>query len=248
MTAKYHFIPSVRQGIAGEIGKTDTLGAGVEGAAQTSVYVRVNDREDAKKVKVRVHGPGDVTGINRLAIIRTDPAPWSRDFEPKYFPIVDLDDSNFPWRFMPAQADAQGRLRPWLCLVVVRKQEGVSLSYPAGPRLPVLAIKAPAKPSVELPDLAESWAWAHAQVTGNDQQTVANLLANKPAQNLSRLICPRKLEPQQDYLAALVPAFDAGRKTGLGFSLQAADEIELKPAWLSGAAAPAEIDLPVYYH
>ncbi len=248
MGAKFHFIPCVRQGIAGEISKTDTLGAGIAGTAQLSVRARVNDRKDSKKVNVRVHGPGDVTGINRLAIIRTDPAPWARDFEPNYFPIIDFDSPDFPWLFTPAKADNQGRLRPWLCLVVVRKQEGVALTRASGNALDVLSIKAPARPAVELPDLSESWAWAHAQATGSDQDKINDLLTKKPAQNLSRLICPRKLDPRQDYLAALVPAFEAGRKIGLGFTLQAADEQELKPAWLSGAAAPMEIELPVYYH
>ena len=72
----------------------------------------------------------------------------------------------FPWLFTPAKADAQGRLRPWLCLVVVRKQPGVELRPAADVPLPVLEIKAPARPGDELPDLSESHFWAHAQVTG----------------------------------------------------------------------------------
>ena len=58
------------------------------------------------------------------------------------------------------------RLRPWLVLVVVRRQDGVRLDpRPNGP-LPVLEIDSPARAADELPDLAQSWAWAHAQIAG----------------------------------------------------------------------------------
>ena len=41
---------------------------------------------------------------------------------------------------------------------------GVRLDPPGTGPLPVLRIGPPARPEVELPDLADSWAWAHAQV------------------------------------------------------------------------------------
>lgn len=247
MSAKYHFIPAVRQGIAGAINREDTLGAGMTPASGLFAFLNVNDQETAR-VKVQVLGPGDVAGIQRAAIIRTDPAPWTHDFEPNFFPQIEFDNPDFPWLFTPAKADSQGRLRPWLSLVVVRQQEGVSLNHPAGQPLPVLSIKSPAKPSAELPDLSESWAWAHAQVAGSDTEPIGELLVKKPAQNLSRLICPRRLVAKEKYIAALVPAFEVGKKTGLGLSLSEADLKTLQPTWTSGAGAPPEIDLPVYYH
>ena len=45
-----------------------------------------------------------------------------------------------------------------------------------------------------------------------------------------------------------MPAFDIGRKAGLGAPIEAADEARLEPAWKSGAAAPPHLELPVYYH
>ena len=66
---------------------------------------------------------------------------------------------DLPWLYTPAAPSAQG-LRPWLVLVVVREQAGVSLDTPAG-SLPLLRIDTPAVVADELPDLADSWAWAH---------------------------------------------------------------------------------------
>ena len=45
-----------------------------------------------------------------------------------------------------------------------------------------------------------------------------------------------------------MPAFDLGRKAGLGLPIQPSDEQKLEPAWASGEQSPAEVMLPVYYH
>ncbi|MCI0355880.1 MAG: hypothetical protein L0099_12695, partial [Acidobacteria bacterium] len=140
-----------------------------------------------------------------------------------------------------------------LCLVVVRKQDGVTLRADRNLPLPVLEITAPARPERELPDLAESWAWAHTQVTGSQRQAGAlqAALAGDPALTVSRLVCPRRLDPVTDYLACVVPTFALGRKAGLGEPIQPADETDdnaLQPAWASGAQAPLQITLPVYFH
>ena len=82
----------------------------------------------------------------------------------------------------------------------------------------------------ELPDLAESWAWAHTQVlTPAGAVNIATELADKPAVNVSRLLAPRRLEPGQRYAACLVPAFDAGVTRGLGDTPVA--DAPLGPAW-----------------
>ncbi|HET9533256.1 MAG TPA: hypothetical protein VFQ92_23070 [Blastocatellia bacterium] len=132
---------------------------------------------------------------------------------------------------------------------MVRKQEGVTLRTDRNLLLPILEIKAPAQPNNELPDLAESWAWAHAQVIGSppQQASLKQSLAGDQALNLSRLLCPRRLEPLTDYLACVVPAFDLGVKAGLGSQISADDEKSLKPAWGFGAQSPAQVQLPVYY-
>ena len=251
--AAYVFLPWVRQGMASGIQTPDSLGANQAGVATIPVVLRINDDTDPINRQVRLHGPGDVTGIDPQQVVRTEPRHLATDFELNYFPAVEFDRPDFPWLFMPAKADAAGRLRPWLCLVVVRKQDGVRLRVDRALPLPVLEIAAPAQPARELPDLSESWAWAHAQVTGSQPQAGAlqAALAGDPALTVSRLLCPRRLDPVTEYLACVVPAFELGRKAGLGLPIQPADEqppLGLAPAWGSGAQAPAQVTLPVYFH
>ena len=114
-----------------------------------------------------LRGPADVVGIDPHEIVRVDPKPNTTDFEPNYFPGIEFDRPDFPWLFTPAKAGANAKLRPWLCLVVVRQQEGVLLSSSADAPLPILNINGPAKPADELPDLVDSWAWVHAQVAAS---------------------------------------------------------------------------------
>ena len=101
---------------------------------------------------------GDVTGIDSRVVIRTEPQPFATDFEPNYFPFIECDLPDFPWMFTPAAADTAARLRPWICLVVVRKDRSSIAVIPNQP-LPVLEC-----PGDELPNLTESWAWTHAQI------------------------------------------------------------------------------------
>jgi len=162
-SANYVFLPWVRQGAASGIQTPDSLGANQAGVVSVPVKLRINTTDDIDR-QVRLHGPGDVTGIDPQQVVRTDPRHQATDFEPNYFPAIEFDRPDFPWLFTPAQANADGKLRPWLCLVVVRKQEGVRLRTERNLLLPVLEINPPARFELELPDLSDSSAWAHAQI------------------------------------------------------------------------------------
>ena len=68
---------------------------------------------------------------------------------------------------------------------------------------------------------------------------------------VSRLLCPRRLDPVTDYLACVVPAFRLGCRAGLGLPIDPADEqapFGLAPAWDVNVPSPAEVRLPVYFH
>ena len=78
-----------------------------------------------------------------------------------------------------------------------------------------------------------------------DTEQLEDVLAARPEQTASRLICPRRLDPDTSYLACVVPAFEAGRRAGLGLPAAAADETSLRPAW--SVAGDAPVKLPVYY-
>ena len=247
-TSNYIFLPWVRQGAASGIQALD-MSANQTGVVSVTVKLPINDEPDIDgpvRVQVRLYGPGDVIGIDPQQIIRTEPRHLTMDFEPNYFPAIEFDRPDFPWLFTPAAPDAAGRLRPWLCLVVVRKQQGIMVRSDRNRPLPVLEIMDPAKPGQELPELSESWAWAHAQVIGSqpDHASLKSALAGDPALTVSRLLCPRRLDPATEYLACVVPAFELGRKAGLGLPIAPGDEQTLDPAWAPGAE---QVTLPVYF-
>ncbi len=237
------FLPWVRRGGALSL-PPDVRTGHPASHVGTTVGVTVNGGPGAS-VPVQLLGPGDVTGVSPQQVIRSDPAPNARTFESNYLALVEFDDPGLPWLFTPASASG-GKLRPWLCLIVVREQPGVALGPAGRGALPVLTIGAPAKPERELPDLADSWAWAHAQVAldgASGAAAVAAALAGDPARNLSRLVCGRLLDEQTSYLACVVPTFEAGRRAGLGDDPGTAEG----PAW-TVSDGMASVELPVYHH
>ena len=248
--ANLQFLPWARQGAAATIRAPDTLGPNMPGVVQLAAAIQVNAAPPTG-VPVRLRGPADVIGIDPAQIVRMEPQPDSADFEPNHFPSIEFDRADFPWLFTPASPGASARLRPWLCLIVVRKQDGVVLGSAPGSPLATLSIEAPASPATELPDLAESWAWAHAQTSGDvsDAASVGAALNGAPSLALSRLVCPRILAPSTDYIACVVPTFELGRKAGLGLAISDADLVAanaLASAWLL-TPAPAEVLLPIYH-
>lgn len=243
-TANHIFLPWVQPGVAAVLPDTAKETFSPQSAALLTLGVQLTVNGATVDQAVRLYGPGDVTGLDPEQIVRREPAPRTLDFEPNYFAAIEFDRPDFPWLFTPLKADAQGRLRPWLCLVVVKRQPGVELRASSDGQLPVLRISSPASAASELPDLAESHLWAHAQVSGVAKAELERALANEPARNVSRLICPRRLDAASDYIACVVPSFEVGRKSGLNETVAATDT--LLPAWTL-TPAPTEVKLPVYH-
>lgn len=251
-------LPWVRQGVASAIHQPDLLGATSppsESApkARPSIAAAVSlNGQAVPGVAVQLYGPADVASIDPRQIIRTEPTPGTTNFEPNYFPLIEFDRPDFPWLFTPLSANAESKLRPWLCLVVVKKQLGVSLVSPAGGSLPILEIASPANARHELPALQDSWAWAHSQAVPADTSpaSLADAIDRQPERSLSRLICARVLEPHADYLACVVPTFELGRRAGLAEVVSEADlsgPQALAPAWSDSTSAQS-VRLPVYHH
>ena len=229
--AAYGFLPWVRSGLA-SLAKNQP--------AQNFVSVQVGftvNTTATTPVAVRLFGPGQVTGIDPRAITRMEPAPGSVSFEPNYFPAVEFATADFPWIFSPALPSGAA-LRPWLCLVAVKVQPGITLT-PRGNLLPLLQFSTPATPILELPDLAEITSWAHAQING----AAASGLTDDGS--LSRIICPRQLQPNTAYLACLVPTYNAGVQAGVSPDLPG-DDSDVSPAWSADTKVP--FALPVYAH
>jgi hypothetical protein len=243
VSARYVFLPWVREGASTGYPVQDPLTpvlAPSPGRSLQDLPVRLSVNEQTPvDVALRLYGPGDVTGLDPRVVIRVYPPHRTADLEPNLLAFVEFDPPHFPWLFTPAAAGRNGRLRPWLVLVVVRAESAMLRAGDQG-SLPVLVTSAE-----ELPDLIESWVWAHAQAVQPDPaQPVAEILAKQPQGNLSRLVGPRRLEPDTRYLACVVPAFEAGRKSGLGLPVNDADERRLAPAW---DGSQPQVTLPVYY-
>ena len=240
------FLPWVRQGLAARITTPDPLKTPLPPQAPLGVTLGVNSI-DAASVGVRLFGPADVIGIDPRQVVRTEPPVGTDNYESNDLAAVEFDNPDLPWLFTPAAADVQGRIRPWVVLVVVRKQDGVRLRPPRTEVLPVLEIGAPAVPSQELPDLVDSWAWAHAQIgweKGATEDDLRNVLATRPELSVSRLLSPRLLASNTEYIACVVPAFESGRLAGLGS--EADVNASLTPAWKVGPTL-GSVTLPVYY-
>ena len=241
--AQYRFLPWTRRGLVAEVQEVDTGGA-LPGRAKISVGVTVTNA-GTNGIDLALYGPGDVLGIDTRLIVRTSPRAGSTNVEPNYVPAIEFDPPDFPWMFSPAKAGDNQRLRPWLVLLVFDRAHVDLPKVDRARPLPVVTIRAEVA-AQELPDLSESWAWAHTQVMTEDatpDQQLPSELAREPDLNVSRSICPRRMLPNRQYVACVVPAFSAGVLRGLG---GAPDPLQpLAPAW---GATPGEVQLPVYFH
>lgn len=249
----YQFLPWVRRGLSVALDTADTLGA-LPARAVASVGVRLagpHAGEAIAPVTMQLYGPGDVVAIDTARVVRTDPRPGITNFEPNYLAIVEFDPPDFPWMLTPASAIADDRLRPWLVLVVLDAAKVARPRLQSPALLPQIRIAAP-QVADELPPLAESWSWAHAQVVSahaaGDVAGIQSDLQADPRSNISRLVCPRRLKPDTDYIACVVPAFEPGRLRGLGLGGDGSSPAmqSLAPAW--DVNAHADVVLPVYYH
>ncbi|MEZ5122564.1 MAG: hypothetical protein R2736_13455 [Solirubrobacterales bacterium] len=255
MPPEYTFLPWLRRGLAAEIARDDDLGHAPEAApaGRPSLPVALSldtepvdggtptAQQPAVSRTVSLLGPGDVGALKGEAVMRVHPPPGALGVTPGELAYVEFYDEDLPWRYTPARAVAS-RLRPWLALLVLTAAE-VERSAPA--RGAALGVVTPVA-GAPMPDITETWAWAHAQLPQAVAAAgdVGAAIAADPDSARSRLLCPRRLEPETAYRAFLVPAFDAGRLAGLGRSPAAAPQ--LRPAWGTPAHAN-DRDLPVYH-
>jgi hypothetical protein len=241
---RYTFLPWTRTGIAASV---SAPAVGVRASVDVVLPVEGGPAPVLVPQKLVVRGPGDVLAISARQVIRRYPVPDATRAEDTFLAHIEFDRPDFPWIFTPAAPTLAGtRLPPWVVLVVLREPRAELTPASGGLPARVRTMKS------ELQPLDDSWAWAHAQLVGPkdpDAQTasVADRLTPAYADlNLSRLVCPRRLQSGQGYLACVVPAFDAGRRAGLA---DTSAPPTLEPAWTraaDGSDANEEVVLPVY--
>ena len=246
---KYDFLPWARRGLARAHQHNQLALSGVSALPVVTLGLKLSgagggvaDQSSAPTINLKLLGPGDIIGIDPRIIVRTEPRSNNHDFEPNYLAVIEFDPPDFPWMFTPAKADANQRLMPWLVLLVFKRTEVPEPVLRPGRLLPSIVLP----PGVALADLSEAWMWAHAQVLRDrPEQQIPDMLKDAATKNLSRLVCPRRLEADSSYFACVVPAFKAGRDAGLGVPLSAG--VKLDPAW-TGTQSGADLELPVYFH
>ncbi len=258
--AKYSFIPWLKQGIANKIVEQDNLGAPIPSNSsmamerpELTVKLKLNTTEVRKKIKL--HGPGDILGINNDAVLQVHPKAGTQDFESNALAYIEFYEEDFPWRYTPAiRVEGEKRLRPWMFLIVAK--EGEYDFRNDGNGLPYVNIKSEFAQKV-FPSQRETWAWAHVHINhslgaSGLETKLSDELAKNPDVAYSRLICPRRLERADEgvkYHAFLIPTFETGRLAGLGEDPK--DIFAQQASWTTSGAADSSIrphDFPVYYN
>ena len=253
--ANYTFYSWFRRGVSTEVVTprqtngpiSPDSGAQVSTIARATFPITLNfEGGQSAGINLSLYGPGDVGSIDSRMVIRVYPLPDVFDAESNYFPSIEFDQPDFPWRYTPDTADENNRLRPWLVLIVLTDDEVVVSPVPTRPEDGQLPVITPT-PEAPLPDLMQSWAWGHVQMTGLDDEDLAKervkeIMEVEPHRALSRLVCARRLSPRMTYTAYLVPAFEQGRLAGLGKKIEGVPA--LTPAWSLETPRPS---LPVYY-
>ncbi|WP_433971139.1 hypothetical protein [Tunturiibacter lichenicola] len=243
--ARYHFLAWTRRGVATSINQPDQ--GELPSRASLSVQLAISSLQgttttitNADPKTVEIFGPGDVIGIDPRHIIRTEPRNFTTNYEPNYLCGIEFDSSDLPWLFTPA-TPVGDRLRPWVALIALKSDEFTFVTTPPNP-LPAIQITT----LTPLNELTDSWNWAHAQISGDTP--IADAMSSAPGTVISRLLCPRRLDPETGYTAFLVPAFEIGRQAGLGQDISTVTHSD--PAWTiakgpNQTAVP--LTLPYYY-
>lgn len=259
----YSFTAFMRKGLANSIRNIADLSAGASGNSavlarpniEATVYVKFDDlAPEGVRKSLDVYSPANVAGIDKRAIIRTDPEHYCTNFEPNYLACIEFFEEDFPWRFTPTSINTQQsqneRLTPWLALVVLEEGEFDAANITADTtdvkQLPFFKLKSTASPAKIFVPFAELHHWAHvhvnADVSTNTTTTLKQQVDEEGDNCYARIVCPRRLKADTNYHAFLVPSFETGRLAGLGDFATAESTSVNKCSWDAG-----QTDFP-YYH
>ena len=238
MPGLFAFLPNVRTRLAADA--VAAAGARLSLSYDLTITGDGVAKSPSIAVSADLRGPGDVIALNTAQIARVEPEPGLRGFEPNYFPFIEFVDPDFPWRYSLDAGEAS-KLTPWLALIALKPGEFEFAAQGSSP-LPRIRV---ANVSASLPDLSQSWAFAHVQVNlpEDGSMNAEQALASDPASGFARIFCCRKLDARSVYFLFLVPAYKAGVIAGLDSGEVAEPANAL--AWTAGVAAA--IDLPFYY-
>jgi hypothetical protein len=216
---KLTFLPWYRIGIANNLITSSVAGSGTH--AQFEVKLDFSEENHEKReasIKLALYGPGEVEGIDPRVILRTYPEHNAGNVEPNYFPFVEFDQPDFPWRYTPEAPTPEvttpeapqppDRLPPWLCLIVLDDTE-IS-EFPAtregnqgnqAGQLPMLKVENNFYQTFLNPGLGHMCKSALWEMTNRRVKNILDIIEKEPERALSRLMCPRYLKPRTRYTA-----------------------------------------------
>lgn len=259
----YSFLPWLRHGIANQI---DPASTAVPGRSRATFHIHLRAHGEVSEGDplgqnierdVELYGPGDIIGIDRRAIIKTEPRQWVTNFEPNYLPYIDFYDEDFPWRYTP-EVPGSHRLRPWIMLVILKEDEFEDGAQTADNPLPYIVVSAA---DAIFPPINQLWAWAHVHINRDlaaspSEITSSNMdavlpkfeatLRENPDLAYARIMCPRKLDVSSTYHGFLIPVFESGRLAGLGLDPTGTPNVNFG-SWQPDAGKPQAEHFPYYY-
>jgi hypothetical protein len=206
------------------------------------------EQADTVTKQVALLGPGDVLGINERVIGKTEPEHQSRTFEPSLIPFIEFTDPDFIWSFSTGKSADGKYWLPWLSLIVLRANgngDAAEFTYRSAAE-PELPQRIQLSEDAILPDLNFSWKWAHIHINDLGNKTPAQVqeaISRNPEQAVCRLLCPRRLEPQTNYTAFVIPTYRIGADAAMGV-MSAVHRTELR--WETPADARGRV-IPFYY-
>lgn len=257
--ASYTFLPFARQGLGGQVqGADQAVVPGIRASISLTMKINADLLDGSASSEsvprtIQLYGPGDIIGIDRDSIVRSEPRHLVTNFETNYLPFVEFYEEDFPWRYTPSSSFATGRrMRPWLTLLVLAEDEFADHAMASTGPLPVIEVLNPSA----FPTFDTLWAWAHVHVNGalggdpaNRDQNATRLAALVTADRdraYSRLLSPRILRPNTAYHAFLVPSFESGRLAGLRKNPDGAG-FPTQGAWVAGRTDTEPNLYPVYH-
>lgn len=218
--SKFFYFSALRKGLAAMVSPAE----GTATRLQTEVSFTINEDNEQIKKQLGLYGPGDVLGIQLdKVVLRREPFPAVGDFEPNYIPFIEFSEADFLWRYSGLKVaktagEEVSEWIPWLSLAVLKMKDGeeageyeeVRFSSGQGHPIPQINLTQ----AGVLPDLSQSWRWAHAQAkaaSGADSQSVQTKVRSGEIPALCRLLSPRRLEAGVKYCAFLLPAYRQGK-------------------------------------
>jgi hypothetical protein len=113
-TGQHTFLPWLRRGVGTTIERADDdPTAAPRASLEVNLAVTGGSLSGPIDVKLALYGPGDIASLDQRVVIRTWPRPDVFQSEPNFFPLIELQPADLPWRFTPAAASG-ARSSRWL--------------------------------------------------------------------------------------------------------------------------------------